>query len=100
MNTKQLTTLWTSIGIIVVMLLFPPWQFRLKSGGMEQVAPGPYHFMFLGPPVPPVTSSAGYLRGFHVNNWCPEVNQVRLISPIVIVVIVAGGLMVTFRSRE
>ncbi len=86
MNTRQLKTFWISIGIIAVMLLFPPWQFYLKTTPVDLTRAGPYHFIFLGAP-------KWYA-------WTPEVDWVRLILPIVIVVIVAAGLMVTFRSRE
>ena len=112
MNPKQLKTLWVSIGIIVVMLAFPPWQYRYRFEKVERRLAGPYRFVVLGVAEVPVTSIEEVYEGEEVKyereyfrelpwfRWTAEVDWVRLVLPILIVAIVSAGLMATFRSRE
>ncbi|MGA2361626.1 MAG: hypothetical protein ABSG73_04115 [Candidatus Aminicenantales bacterium] len=103
MNHKQLIVMWGAIGIIVLMCLFPPWRFHLmypaRSGeNVTGYKPGPYRLIWLSAPQAPsvltdaeITALVSFEAGL---DW------LRLLFPIIIVVMLASGLIVTFHSRK
>ena len=76
MNRKQLIVIWVAIGIIGVMVLFPPWY--------EQI--GKYRI------------SAGY--EFIGSRYTTRLDWGRLLLPIAGVAIVAIGLFLSFRDKR
>lgn len=87
MNCKQLIVMWAAIVVLVGMCLFPPWLYHyVDPVGMGIIDRGPYEFV-LSPPKPP-------------SMWHTELDLTRLILPVGVVVIIAGGLMITFRDRK
>jgi len=109
MNHKQLIVMWVAITMIGLMCLFPPWIFKIRSesSDINITAPGPYRLVFFGPPPIPTDSSIKeekdtiYLfKKYRTQYWRPELDWTRILFPIAVVIIVAGGLMVTFRDRK
>ena len=96
MNTKQKVTIWVAIGIIVGMLLVPPWKYIAKGKiGWEER--GPYRLIFV-PPEPTYSTS----KRVRENSWrsTVRIDTARLMLPVCAVALIAAGLFVTFRSRK
>jgi len=118
MNKSQILILWLGILVIVALLLFPPWQFVLNENNLHLhlVSAGPYRLVFLGAPSVPVTSTSQlhritttntikwvvdeYYNNYAVSSWKVEIDKLRLLIPISIVIIVTIGLLVTFNKKE
>lgn len=75
---KQLLVIWVAIGITGLMLLFPPWVSRIET---------------------PLISSEGYHAIFNPPFYA-TIDWSRLLPPIVVVVIIAAGLIFTFKDRK
>jgi hypothetical protein len=115
MNKSQILILWSGILVIVVLLLFPPWQFVVNIStpvGRHSVSAGPYRLVFLGAPSVPITRTTEYVSSYdgsrsksylhddyEVSLWKTEIDKPRLLIPISIVVIVTIGLLVTFNRK-
>lgn len=105
MNKKQKIVLWSCIFALVVVLIFPPWNFvyRTPPRGPKYSDAG-YSFIFVPPPVPVTSRSSDgreeYYLGEYPTGWNAEINYSRLVIPIVIVLLIGAGLMVSFRSNS
>lgn len=105
MNKKQKIVLWSCIFAIAVVLIFPPWNFvhrKYPHGPLYSDAG--YSFIFVPPSVPVTSRSSDgreeyYLRQYRTD-WNAEINYSRLIIPIAIVLLIGGGLIVSFRSNS
>ena len=108
MNRKQLIVMWIAVGVLSFMFLVPPWQYYLEDILLPNLrTPGPYHFIFLGRPEVPVTSTRhgdtkteerfkSYPRRF----WRVDIDWVRLLIPSVVVSMIGLGLIVSFRRPQ
>jgi len=100
MNKRQLTTLWIGLGIITIMVLFPPWKYVFwDPNRLVLEKPGPYASIFSSPEIP-ITSKGvsgdGFFQELPCKFWSVKIDIPRLIFPIVTVLIVTGGLIFTF----
>jgi len=75
MNQRQKKCLWVAIAVFVLMGLFPPWQ---KDYGRF--------------------SSSGYTFIFEENRRPIDINLLAV--QWILVAVVTGGLMLTFRGKE
>jgi hypothetical protein len=103
MNKKQVVALWCCIAVLMAILMFPPWRFVIQEGPGEKVyIYGGHSFVFSPPPVPITEYSADGKIGYFLERdsrvWNAEINYSRLLLPTLIVVLVCGGLLVSFRS--
>jgi hypothetical protein len=81
MNDKQRLSIWLAIGVIVILFLFPPARYF-----------NPYNLV-------PGYESSGYKLIFSLQK-SESVDFNRLILPIGAVIIIALGLIVTFRDKK
>ena len=96
MNRKQIIVVWSAICLIVAALLNPPWQFR--SSGSDVYETMKHRSVFKGSP-----KLVTYNR--ETDFWSPKVGEGRidlgrLILPIQAIILVAVGLLITFRDRK
>jgi hypothetical protein len=101
MNRKQYIVLWVAVSVIVLMVLYPPWRFRMSVPFVPQIAAqvptyqrGPYALIFKGPKI-----WRYKIEDFDVMGQ-PEIDWVRLILPIFIVSLVASALFITLREKK
>lgn len=89
MNRRQTTCLWAGIAVFVLMGLFPPWYVppsstpRSRDNYIQPVGWADFHryqFFFTKNPGP--------------------IDMPRLVIQWIIVAVVTGGLMLTFRRKE
>jgi hypothetical protein len=80
MNKKQPLSMWLSVGVIVGILLFPPW--HVKNISADRYENEGYWLIFLPPYV------------------IASIDYSRLILPIGAFVIIALSLIVTFRDKK
>ena len=103
MNNKQLRTIYIAIAILSVMLIFPPWQFRIEHPNSHKLVAGPYHFIFFGAPSVPVTSKTEYGERFNDSPqrmWKTEIDWIRLVFPCAVVIIIASSLVLYNRGKQ
>ena len=115
MNRKQLWVMWVCIGIAVIMFLFPPWKYTFYYfiPGSETLrsipvsASGPYRLIFLGPPnyvnfpyPKPAAAITLSKANWVVKDWNCELDWLRLLIPVALVIVVATGLIITFSKRK
>lgn len=83
MNLKQNICLWIGIAVIVVMGIFPPW-----TVGQTILSPqdGGYHFIL----------SHQEVRSID----CYNLNTSRLLIQWTMVVVITGGLLITFKDKK
>ena len=81
MNKKQLLVMWATIGIVVAMLLFPPWKAYI---GGEDYFRTSYGFLFN---LPSDTISA-------------TLDLPRLFLQILIALFIGGGFFITLGKRN
>ena len=78
------------VGIIVLMGLFPPWEYThtyWASGQRAQVSPGPYAFISTGP------RFASKVRGGQITAYSPRVDLRRLCIQWFLVTLVTGVIL-------
>jgi len=112
MNKKQLLTIWLSVIVISALALIPPWQYRFKvdteSLDLDQKVPGPYRLILLGAPEVPVTSTRmsyynnrqEYFQKYERKYWKVEIDWVRFLIPIGVIVLITSALVITFQTRN
>ena len=99
MNKKQKIALWSCIVAIVLIMMFPPWKFVFANYHELNDRVAGYSFFLFPPPVPDTDGTGKYLnRG--TMGWDAEIDYSRLVIPIVIVLVICGGLMVSLRSES
>lgn len=103
MNRKQLIVMWVAILVIVGMCLFPPWRFQLifpdeLNAKVISYKSGPYRLVYLGQPKGPADFTDDEMQRLLTYN--AELDWTRFLFPLAALVVIAGGLMVTFRERK
>jgi len=87
MNTSQKVALWVGIGVLVLMLVFPPWvgiQSLSRTANITNVYPLGYAPLFSPPP-----AGAG-----------KQVDFGRLSIQCLAVVLVTGGMIYTLKDSK
>ena len=103
LNNKQRKIIFIAIGILSLMLIFPPWQYRIEISSINKNEIGPYRLIFLGPPDVPITSESRYGTKFKQLDrslWKVEVDWSRLILSGAVIVLITSGLVLYFKERE
>ena len=87
MNKHQLITLWVGLGIVLVMVLFPPWKY-VYSGVLQVTVEkqAPYAPIFAPPEI--MRTPKGM--------WTAKIDFSRLVVQAVVVLLVTGGLVFIF----
>lgn len=101
LNNKQRKIIFIAIGILILMLIFPPWQYKVETSSLTKNAIGPYRLIFIGPPDVPTTSREGsraYFKEHYRPNWTAEVDWSRLILSCVVIVLIASGFVLYFKK--
>ena len=98
MNKKQKIALWSCIVAIVLIMMFPPWKFVFFQHDIKDRVAG-YSFFLLPPPVPDTDGTGIYLTRI-TDAWDADIDYSRLVIPIVIVLVICGGLMVSLCSES
>jgi len=80
MNKRQVLILYCALGVLVLMLLVPPWEHVTNPNNLTK--PGPYRPL-VDPPGGPY----------------PRVDLTRLGLQVAAVIIVTGGLLSGFKTR-
>ena len=91
MSPKQKTILWIGIVLIVIMGLYPPWIITGSWQGGQTENPGGYYFL-TNPPTPDYKETTGIPGA--------KVDFSRLVIQWIIVVVIAGGLIISVRSKS
>ena len=103
MNNKQRKTIFVAIGIMILMLIFPPWQYTIETSSLNKNAMGSYRLIFLGPPDIPVTSKSRYgskFKKYDISLWKVEVDWTRLILSSAVVILIASGFILYFKDEK
>ena len=111
MNRKQLIVMWVAIGVIGIMCLALPWKYHCSLPSGDQIinrfVTGPYRSVFFGPPNIPVEAyikndygTEPVFKGINTKYWIAEIDLLRLLLPMAVVIVVAGGLIITFRNQN
>lgn len=93
MNKKQLICLWSGIIVIVMMGIFPPWFLPLNVGRLQSRRDVGYKFI-LTPveiEVPPAVDTSPVVASIDITRLCVQ---------WVIVTVITGGFIVTFRDKK
>jgi len=104
-NKRQLITIWASIAALVLIFIFPPWRFIYHTPkGIRLIEKhGPYASIF-SPPEIPVTSigeyGTKYFLGYPRKRWTSEIDFDRIALFSSAVVLIATGLIITFRKQN
>ena len=86
MNSRQKTALWIGIIIIVIMGIYPPWEYTFGKEYVPKITlPGGYWPIY-GPPKP---EGAG-----------TEIDFSRLLIQWIMVALVTGGTIVTLKDKK
>lgn len=87
MNKHQLITLWVGLGIVLVMVLFPPWKY-VYSGVLQVTVEkqAPYAPIFAPPEI--MRTPKGM--------WTAKIDFSRLVVQAVVVLLVTCGLVFIF----
>jgi hypothetical protein len=87
MNKHQLITLWVGLGIVLVMVLFPPWKY-VYSGVLQVTLEkqAPYAPIFAPPEI--MRTPKGM--------WTAKIDFSRLVVQAVVVLLVTGGFVFIF----
>lgn len=113
MNKRQLIFLWSGIGALCLMLLFPPWRFELDlnhRGSHHQLERDAGYSFCADAPAIPVTSTgtkdfyAGeapkYFLGYGVDQWNVRIDKGRLVIQMIPVVLVTAGFIFTCHNKS
>ena len=98
MNKKQKITMWSAIGVLVLMLLVPPWKYVYDVPyKIHREVPADYRWILEPPPEPfrRYIAGKGYEPGATV-----KIDVLRLVLPMCAIALVAAGLFVTFGWRK
>jgi hypothetical protein len=88
MNRKQIWLMWIGMGIVCIILLFPPWKFvATTANGAIYERSGPYRELD-APPLPPW------------NNWHASIDWERMFGPLLVVILLDAAGMITCRKRK
>lgn len=90
MNWKQKICLWIGIAVIVLMGLFPPWVFQVKSTYVNELVDAGYAF---------ITNPPHYLFRGDIKIGA-SIELARLAVQWAIVAVITGGLIVTLADKK
>jgi len=86
--------LWIGTGLILAMLLFPPWKFTFHNVDVHVQKSGPYALIFAPPPVPVGSPYDSFVREY----WHVGIDYGRLAPPVAAVAIVMLVLVFTLKT--
>jgi hypothetical protein len=111
-RASQVKAMWGGIGVLVLVLAFPPWKFTLSAGTLRVERPGPYGFVSSPPEVPfdknpldEIILQAGDLgeanfQGHKRKLWTVQIDIFRLTLPVALIVLATAGALVGLRPRR
>ena len=107
MKKRQLKIFWGGAGIIVALILIPPWKFTFYVPSRVHVEkPGPYSLVF-APPTVPVTSTSRsqygtyeYFQGYDRERWQVSIDYGRLALPVAAVGLATCALLFTSKAKR
>jgi hypothetical protein len=93
-ENKQTIVLWIGLAVILLMGIFPPWvrTFSVKASYSEKNA----GYKFILTPPQPVPEESGFGHDF----FGIKLDVCRLCVQWVVVSVVTGGLILTFRDKK
>jgi hypothetical protein len=96
MNTKQITTAWVGITLLVFLSMFPPWKYTYNYAQSHLEQAGDYCLIFTPPKPGPWLGQI--LEPLYL--WQVSIDLSRLLIPVLAVIVVCSALMLVFKDRN